>query len=363
MQQNKNKNYLNYIVYWFLCILFAVGVYFTIFNENWLIQWGEVLIVIAIVWFIIHRIYLIFTKQRDSVFWERIDLENEAINAAWNPQILTIDHIPTQLISAYDRVVESSTRIHEKSALWEVRTRYLRTTLTTKHRRWSSTKTTNNALFIEHIIGNKKQAVDAFVIISPDRRDNIMSQIWAYFAWPLMLLYIFSESLDDISKIFEHMNINPYIAWIFILIISWYIWWYITNKIKGKHAVKLENRSFEQDFDVDSNDPIIARQICNPLLITDLSTWLKNNHMDKYVTIYFDFNTNRIIYKFDFLKHDIDSMNEIYAKECINLTTTLIQKIDFLKYMNLVYAWSVLSHKTDNTTQSLNSTQPWSISE
>lgn len=349
MKQNKYKK-INYIVYWFLFILFAIGVYFWIFDENGLIQWGEVLVVIAIVWFLIHQIYLVFTKQRDSLFWDDINLEEEAMNVSGDPQVLTVDYIPTQLIGAYDRVVASSTRLCEKTEIWEARTRYLRTTLTTRNRRSSSTKTTNNALFIEHTIGWKKtDGVDAFVIISPDRRDNVMSKIWSYIAWPLLLIYIFSEHLDDISKLFEDIHINPYIAGLIIMVFASYIWWYITNKIKGQHAVKLENRAFELEFDVDSNDPIIARQICNPLLVADLSTWLKNNHLATYVTIYFDLKTNRIIYKFDFLKHDIDSMNDIYAKECINLTTILIQKVDFLKYMNLVYAGAVLSHKTTKT--------------
>lgn len=267
--------------------------------------------------------------------------------------------IPSKLISYYDTIEKSWLRLQQSTPLWQARTWYIRTTSKTNGKR-SEIRTTNDSLFIEHSFGNQENThtTDAYVIISPDRRDNLMAKLWAILIWPFFLLYLFGENLDSLSKLFTRFNINSYIAIWFIMVVAWYIWYIINNKINMQRAITLENRAFEQEFDVDSNDPIIARQICNPVMITDIASRLKNNHLSKYVSIYFDLSTNRIIYKFDFLKHEIWEIHEEYVKECINMTATIIQKIDLLKYINLVYAGTSLSHKTENT-QSATPIQTW----
>lgn len=88
-----------------------------------------------------------------------------------------------------------------------------------------------------------------------------------------------SARADDIrSPTIEPYDIDGAIIFMVLAFFAGYITYLVQRKRAYRHAVVLEKRAFEKQFDVDSNDPIIARQICNPSFMEKIGSWVHEHN-------------------------------------------------------------------------------------
>lgn len=158
-----------------------------------------------------------------------------------------------------------------------------------------------------------------------------------------------SARADDIrAPTIEPYDIDGAIILMVLAFFAGYINYLVQRKRAYRHAVVLEKRTFEKEFDVDSNDPIIARQICNPSFMEKIGSWLQKHDATRSTEIYIDFSKNRILYKFDYLKSDylkteraiqpITSETDLHHH--IQLSREFIQELGVKEHMDRIY----LSH-------------------
>ncbi len=338
---------------WYSSLAFTIWLIFvyTIFTPPPPLFW-PVFIPLSILFLIIvwYKCEIFMRVRHTNIKWsspiEPINVIETNKDLTTNNEIslLQYNNIPSKLLTRFDEIKEIWYRSNFTTPYWSAKTLYIKTI--TKHK--NSTSTSNNALFIEHQFSDTTKSTDAFVSIWPDKRDSIANKIISFLAWPLVMLWILWAIDDNIwlqkfTTYFSSIWINSNILLLFAILFSSYLWSLVVKKIRSRNAVKLENRAFERIHDVDSNDPIIARQVCNPVFIADINTWLNANNISECTSVYFDFNQNRILYKLDYkITPPLEKFGDEYVKKYVALTTQMIEKIDILRYMNLVYAWKSL---------------------
>lgn len=328
----------------FLCILAGLYLYSKEDADGWflVILW---LIIWWIIWWLCRGIYKIIilwvnNNKRNLELSKEEDRMNSLVDESTGRTALSLDLIPNEMLESYTSIKRSWFRLFENTSLSSVRTQYIHT-INTDHR--GRQEDTNDCLFIEHQFPQKDLYLDVYVQVKPDSRDNIWTNILYFLFGPGIIAWVlFDDDLEAftfLAEIVSSYGINVIVFFIFLFFFSGYISYLIKTSLGNRNAVRLESHEFEKWFDVNSNDPIIARQICDPTFIADLDSWLTKNNLKKYSEIYFDFRLNRLIYKFDFMLVDKTSeLSEEYVKNCIALTTQMIEKISILRNMAVVYA-------------------------
>lgn len=253
---------------------------------------------------------------------------------------LSFDNLPKEMYEYYTEIKASWFRLFETTPYSKVSSRYVHSiTRGNKNREVEAT----HALYIEHQFVDKDLYLDAYVQIKPDNRDNIRTNIMYFLVWPWIIARIlFDDDLDVYEFAVETVQwygIDSITFFVMLFFFSGYISYLIRSRIANHNAVRIESRDFEKWFDVNSNDPIVARQICDPIFIADLDSWLIQNNLKKYSEIYFDFRLNRLLYKFDYSIVDkSEELNQEYVKDCISMTSKMIEKISILRNIAVVYA-------------------------
>lgn len=301
----------------------------------------------------IYKIIMLWVNNRkrnaELTAAQEARINNNPANPETGQSGLSFDLIPQDLYEPYTKIKNSWFRLFESTTNAQVRTWYVNSiSRDNKDREEEAT----HALYIEHQFPDKKLNIDAFVHIKPDIRENNRSSFIASLSWPWIILYILFKSKNS-EKLFsniESQGIQPWIFLIVILLFSAYISYLIHKKMTSHNAVKLENRGFEKTFDVNSNDNIVARQVCNPILISELQDRLIKNNLNTYSEIYIDFKLNRLIYKFDY--NIVDNswlLSDDYVKICIALTNEMIDRISIIRNMAVVYAGRVAIDRVKET--------------
>ena len=92
---------------------------------------------------------------------------------------------------------------------------------------------------------------------------------------------------------------------------------------------------FEKLFDVDSNDPILARQICNPLFFEKIQQRVQDHELKECI-LYIDFTHKRVIQKFDYkTQNNMPYLSEEFIRKQILLSVDLLQTLQIEKTMHL----------------------------
>jgi len=121
-------------------------------------------------------------------------------------------------------------------------------------------------------IENRKNILDAkkYIIMSPDFRNDFRMKVVSAMIWPLIVLFIIFDGSNGwsiyktaIEPVLTNIWLNPIVGIGTITLAITFIMYLIIEYNLKKDAIVLENREFEKIFDVNSNDPITARQLYN----------------------------------------------------------------------------------------------------
>ncbi len=336
------------LYFWGICCVLWLAWWVYIFFE---IGWdgGFSILLWLILWVIVrglcrwvYSILMLWVNNRKRNA-KLTKITNNQINPETGQVWLNFDLIPQELYLPYTEIKDSWFRLFESTPNAKARTRYVNSVIRDNK---DKEEEATHALFIEHQFPNKQFYIDAFVHIRPDIRENGRSSFISALSWPWIVLYILFKSDDLFQYLANRISsygINTYLCIGIILCFSGYISYLIHKKAITHNIVKLESRWFEKTFDVDSNDKIIARQVCNPVLVADLQDRLIKNNLNKCSEIYIDFRLNRLIYKFDYSIFDTSwLLSEEYVKSCVTLTNEMIDRISIIRNMAVIYAGRVV---------------------
>lgn len=193
----------------------------------------------------------------------------------------------------------------------------------------------------QHITNKKK-----FVSIKKDFRNNT-NRKWLYtLAVPVGIVFFLTSSSDnEWSESLYEIIIWPLLRelWInellfstaFIAMIT-FISYSIITRYKNRKSVNLENSTFEKVFDVDSNDSIVARQICNSHTMEQLIE--RNNAFKQTGEQEFLFTENILCIKYDMRGNSVfKKLENIWSdKQAIQTITEI--------YIILKYTKNITNH-------------------
>ena len=215
----------------------------------------------------------------------------------------------------------------------------------------SSSKTRNsriinqNDMFIKIELPQSITTKSKFVIIKNDFRDNTITKIAYSLIAPAFMLIFTVKGEDDDTNIYqdhifptiEKRGINEHLLIWWLALITGGISYAIINRYKGRQAINLENRQFEKHFDVDSNDPIIARQVCNSYVMEQITNRNKITKTkkkpeflitDNILCIKYNMMYSSIMQKFDNISSDKQAIQTlIYIYTILKDTKKLCESI------------------------------------
>lgn len=260
-------------------------------------------------------------QQWSKNFWTT-DWWSTNENIIKNQQIH--EKIPTLLYTAYETII--AYEVSEQKTLNEFSfyTQFLHTKNTRRSKNGNSRYTSNKAIYLTYSRQTQFPSIESYLHIIPDKTDSLKARVIKYSAWPLLLfwwaIYILEDKAYDLFHfVSEKFGVNEPILIGVIVFLSSYIWSIIRNKLHQKNKIRLEDKQIEQLIDLKSNDPIFARQICNPAFIETLHSSLKSEELFKRTEIYIDCKEQKIVIKLDYLK----------KKEILSLANFTSRKDDF----------------------------------
>lgn len=238
--------------------------------------------------------------------------------------------LPKQLFNTYNEITSSDFRLSFNTPIGKARSRYIETD---KSNNSKKSERANSTLYIEHQFKYKFIHNNAYVHIKWNEKEGDRNTLWYLLIWPFLLriVLLVVKANDkmlfyELGNFIETFGIHKNIAYISLTLLSWIIPYILISKIVNYDSITLENHEFERMFDVDTNDPIAARQLCNPYHMLKIQEWYKKHNLNNYVELYFDIGNERMIFKFDFLRRD-QNINIECIENYISLSSELIQNI------------------------------------
>lgn len=176
---------------------------------------------------------------------------------------------------------------------------------------WRSLKTyfkskeeVTECLYLEYSIPNKNWWKNTYIHLRPDiihsRKKLFLTTPGIFIAIPI--IDFLSKNLW-IQSFLQSYSISPYLVYGIITRLSFYISYTLFIYWEKKALVVQENKSFENMFDVRSNDKIIARQLFDPSTLEGYSKHIKDSDLYFDTELYIDLLHSRVIYKVDICKN------------------------------------------------------------
>lgn len=137
-----------------------------------------------------------------------------------------------------------------------------------------------------------------------------------------LFLWLISPVLNKILTI---LKINSNLFFFFLIIFISFTILQIHNKRRLQY-IKTESKKFEQEFDIYSNDDILARQVCDTYFIQKYSELIWNKNLNKQnPETYIDIYKNTITIKFDLW--NIDKFNNEHLVYYIETSNEMINSL------------------------------------
>lgn len=340
-------------IWWFFCIGWR-DVILKEVTSPFLKTLFSILSRLIFVWWLILTIYIAKLYYKKTTEPRK---KNDIVDPKTGIQWLRFDNIPREFINHdFDKIHEISYRLFDQNAIWTIRTIYIHTL---DKGLKNSYHTSNKCLIIEHSFPTIEQRIESYIHIKGDWRDWPLIHIRYFLVWPLTLFFLLFvlPSKGDIlaaytswNEYLSSYNLNTGVFFICLFFFTGYISYLIKKYYAYRHAIIIENRLFEKWFDVDSNDPIIARQICNPGFIEKIDIWLQKHNLKTCIELYIDFKQNRILCKFDYMNTRVQpNLSESYVQQQIQLSWQYIEDLHLPEDMQRI----LLSHPQTNTPSSI----------
>ncbi len=206
----------------------------------------------------------------------------------------------------------------------------------TKNKNWTKIKQID--LFIKITLPQQITDKKKFVIIQKDFRNNTRLKL-IYSLGPALALLILNNMGNDewsnniykviIWPLLRELWINEALFSIVFLAMITFISYSIINRYKNRKAVNLENSTFEKIFDVDSNDSIVARQVCNSHTMEQLIE--RHKAFRQTGNQEFLFTENILCIKYDMLNNNLfKKLDNIWSDE--QAIQTIIEIYTIIKY-------------------------------
>lgn len=214
--------------------------------------------------------------------------------------------IPSVLIQHYDSLKNHTISKEKTINEFTYYSEYIYTTSTSSGKN-KSTYDSNKALFLVYTRTEQFPFLQSYLYITADNNESLKSQILKYTIGPLTtfwaLLYILEEwFFESLAAVSQYISVHQWVIMWMITLLSSFIGSLIRKKINSKHTVTLENKQIEKLVDVKSNDPIFARQICNPQFVETLHNTLEKEKLWWWTEVYIDTKQQKVFVKIDYLQ-------------------------------------------------------------
>lgn len=214
--------------------------------------------------------------------------------------------IPERLYEPYDTIITNNIGTEKIIDEFNFHSEFIhtKTTINWKNRR---TYDSNKALYLIYTRTEQFPFMQSYLHITADSNDSIKAQILKWTIGPLVtfwwLLYIIEDWFFEVLEMLSNaISVNQRVIICMITTMSSFIGALVRKWFHNKNTVILENKQIEKLIDVKSNDPIFARQICNPQFIETLHSTLEKEKLWWWTEVYIDTKQQKVFIKIDYLQ-------------------------------------------------------------
>ncbi len=326
------KKALSYSFYVFLPLLW---IFLFLYWNNWPLSNWFFLFILFYLFFVILFFYLFYRiiskthKELIGLSWS-VQLNQNKTSFVW----ISISSLPNTLYREYNDIVFLYSLPTQTKWDFTVNNLYFQTFFQKR----DSTIATNKMLLLEYS-RKSKQTQENYIHLHQDKRQSTSNSVTWYVSGlvllvtiVVLLLYIWIRLwqwaflIQYIVILLKHYSLSPFVVFILLSIIFMLTARFIQKRFDHKNAISLESHEFEKKFDVESSDPILARQIFNPSMINNFFDFQHKHWLLWRTELYIDFRKNKLSFKFDYFKNE-KSISEPVIKQYIELIYSMIHEI------------------------------------